>query len=171
MIRPSISRGIALFVGQPAMLTGLPPCTSLQFETLCYQRCTHTHTRRVPSTRHARGAARNSGGHMESDNRESITGPAPGHPQKAPSRSYHQNPGVCSFEALPQQGPLNNDNWNLGSPRARGSDCQNRAQDPLDGNSAGIPASSAMPADAVMATSEHIPVRMPRMLVTQRRHD
>ena len=27
LIRPSISRGIALFVGQPAMLTGLPPCT------------------------------------------------------------------------------------------------------------------------------------------------
>ena len=44
LIRPSISRGIALFVGQPAMLTGLPPCASLQFETLCYQRCTHTRT-------------------------------------------------------------------------------------------------------------------------------
>ena len=26
LIRPSVSRGIALFVGQPAMLTGSPPC-------------------------------------------------------------------------------------------------------------------------------------------------
>ena len=44
LIRPSISRGIALFVGQPAMLTGLPPCIVSQSETLCCQRFTHTRT-------------------------------------------------------------------------------------------------------------------------------
>ena len=36
-----ISRGIALFVGQPAMLTRLPPAFSCSLE----QRVTHTHTR------------------------------------------------------------------------------------------------------------------------------
>ena len=50
LIRPSISRGIALFVGQPAMLTGLPP--ALYRKCKCYLLVaefptTHTQTNAV----------------------------------------------------------------------------------------------------------------------------
>ena len=50
LIRPSVSRGIALFVGQPAMLTGLPPCTFIDMKLFAI-RGSHTHTLADQSSR------------------------------------------------------------------------------------------------------------------------
>ena len=50
MISLHISRGIALFVGQPAMLTRLPPCCCTLLWITLWNRVWHTHTHNASST-------------------------------------------------------------------------------------------------------------------------